>query len=93
MLAGAIERIHQANLVNFGILPLLFTSDADYDAIRQGDDLTIENVPQAIESADEVTVRNETQDTRFTARVQLSQRQREILAIGGLLNYTRQQGQ
>ncbi|MFW5817691.1 MAG: aconitate hydratase [Planctomycetota bacterium] len=93
VLAKAIERIHQANLVNFGILPLLFTSDADYDAIRQGDDLTIENVPPAIESADEVTVRNETQETCFTARIELSQRQREILAVGGLLNYTRQQGQ
>jgi aconitate hydratase len=93
VLAKAIERIHQANLVNFGILPLLFTSDADYEAIRPGDDLTIGNVPLAIESADEVTVRNETQNTSFTASVMLSPRQREILTAGGLLNYTRQQGE
>jgi aconitate hydratase len=93
VLAKAIERIHQANLVNFGILPLLFAGDADYEAIRPGDDLTIENVPLAIESAEQVAVRNETQATSFTAEVVLSQRQRDILAAGGLLNFTRQQGE
>ncbi len=89
IIAKGIERIHCANLVNFGILPLFFTSDADYDAISPGDELVIENLHQAIEKP-QVTVTNKTKGTTFSARCELSERQREVLRLGGLLNYTRQ---
>jgi aconitate hydratase len=90
VLAKAIERIHQANLVNFAILPLVFEKPGDYDAIQPGDDLRVEAVPEAIASAETLTVTNATQKATFRARLELSARQRNILAAGGLLNYTRE---
>ncbi len=93
VIAKTIERIHQANLVNFAILPLSFEQAGDYDRIDAGDQLIIENVAEVVGSAETVTVRNTTKDFNFTCRVNLSARQREILAAGGLLNYTRQANQ
>jgi aconitate hydratase len=90
VIAKAIERIHQNNLVNFAILPLVFQNESDYDTIEQGDELKIENVTQAVMSGQSVEVVNATRDTRFVCQVVLSPRQRKILAAGGLLNYTRQ---
>lgn len=90
VIAKGIERIHCANLVNFGILPLFFTSDADYDALSPGDELAIDDLHQAIEHP-ELTVRNKTKGATFTVRCELSERQREILRLGGLLNYTKKQ--
>ena len=92
VLAKAIERIHQANLVNFGILPLTFASAADYDRIQPNDELLIGDVQTAIASADTVTVRNITRGFDFVCTVTLAPRQRKILAAGGLLNYTREGG-
>jgi aconitate hydratase len=90
VIAKTIERIHQANLVNFAILPLSFEQAGDYDRIDAGDQLIIEDVAGVVGSGQTVTVRNATKDFKFTCRVNLSPRQREILAAGGLLNYTRQ---
>ena len=92
VIAKAIERIHQANLVNFGILPLTFAADDDYDRIRQGDLLKIAGLTEAVASASEVVVRNLTQQAEFRCRLDLTPRQRRVLAAGGLLNYTRQGG-
>ncbi len=93
VIARAIERIHQANLVNFGILPLTFAQASDYDRIEAGDELVIEGVHEAIASAQSVKVRNATKGCDFQCEVKLAPRQRKILAAGGLLNYTRQNGQ
>ncbi len=90
VIARAVERIHQANLVNFAILPLTFAEPGDYDRIEAGDRLVIEDVAGAIASAETVTVGNATKGFDFTCRVSLSPRQRKILVAGGLLNYTRQ---
>lgn len=90
VIAKSIERIHQANLVNFAILPLIFDSPEDYNRIDKSDHLKIENVIEAIKSADTVLVNNQTKGLIFTCRFILTRRQREILAAGGLLNYTRQ---
>ncbi len=90
VLAKTIERIHQANLVNFAILPLTFCDPGDYDKIDQGDELVIAGVTAAIVSADTISVRNATKGFEFECNVQLAPRQREILSAGGLLNYTRQ---
>ncbi|MBN2082388.1 aconitate hydratase [bacterium] len=86
-------RIHKANLINFGILPLLFKDPADYDKISQGDRLVIDNVRAQLKDQDEITVQNLTQGTAITALLQLSARDRAILLAGGKLNYTREQAQ
>jgi aconitate hydratase len=93
VLAKGIERIHQANLVNFAILPLVLANPADYDRIEAGDELVIDDVAGAVASAEQVTVRNKTKDFDFACALTLSPRQRKILAAGGLLNYTREGGQ
>jgi aconitate hydratase len=92
VIARSIERMHQANLVNFAILPLTFANPADYDRIEPGDELAIADVAAAIESATQVTVRNVTREFDFVCGVTLAPRQRRILAAGGLLNYTREGG-
>jgi aconitate hydratase len=92
VLAKSIERIHQANLVNFAILPLVFAAPADYDRIDAGDELVLEDVAGAIASADKVTVRDATKGFDFDCALALSPRQRKVLSAGGLLNYTREGG-
>jgi aconitate hydratase len=86
LLAKSVERIHSANLVNFGILQLTFADDADYDRLTNGDELVVENIYKAIE-ADIVTVQNKTQGYSFQTKCSLTNRQREIVLSGGLLNY------
>jgi len=93
VIARAIERIHQANLVNFAIVPLTFADAGDYDGIDAGDRLHIDGMAAAVASAAEVAVRNVTKGTEFRCRVSLSPRQRRILTAGGLLQYTRAGGQ
>ena len=92
VIAKAIERIHQANLVNFAILPLIFVDAADYDRIAEGDELVVHDVAAAVESGETVKVSNATGGFEFVCRVNLAPRQREILTAGGLLNFTRQGG-
>jgi len=89
VIAKAIERIHQANLVNFAILPLTFVNADDYDRIAEGDELAIAGTAAAVASAERVTVRNKTRGFDFECALELAARQREILAAGGLLNHTR----
>ncbi|MDP6637255.1 MAG: aconitate hydratase [Phycisphaerae bacterium] len=92
VIAKAIERIHQANLVNFAILPLTFVDAADYDRISEGDELVVHDLDEAIVSGQTVNVSNATQGFEFACEVSLAPRQRKILAAGGLLNFTRQGG-
>jgi aconitate hydratase len=92
VIAKAIERIHQANLVNFAILPLTFVDEADYDRISEGDQMVVQDVTRAVESGETVTVLNAQQGFEFLCRVNLAPGQRKILAAGGLLNFTRQGG-
>jgi len=91
IIAKSIERIHQANLVNFGILPLTFASPADYDRVGPGDEFRIDDVQATIASADTVTLRDKS-GRDVVCNVTLAPRQRKILAAGGLLNYTREGG-
>jgi aconitate hydratase len=88
VLAKAYARLHHTNLVNFGILPLVFDDGADYDRINAGDVLELPDVRDAIRSG-QVPVRNTTQNYEFTARHNLSERQIEVLLEGGLLNYVK----
>jgi aconitate hydratase len=86
LLAKSVERIHAANLTNFGILCLVFTQDADYDRIEDGDELAIKGVHAAIERGS-VTVRNLTQGYDFITTCSYTLRQRDIVLSGGMLNY------
>jgi aconitate hydratase len=89
VLAKTFARMHHTNLINFGILPLHFVNDADYERLKPGDVLEIRNVRQAITDGDQITVRNVTQGYEFTARHDLSPRQVEIALAGGPLNRVR----
>ncbi|MCH7522346.1 MAG: aconitate hydratase [Chloroflexi bacterium] len=86
VLAKTYALVHHTNLVNFGILPLVFVEDGDYDRINVDDVLEIPDVRDAVGSG-EVIVRNTTQGYEFTARHNLSERQVEVLREGGLLNH------
>jgi aconitate hydratase len=84
-LAVSYARIHWQNLVSFGIVPLEFVDRDDYEAIDQGDTLALPDVREEIQDGSEVTVRNDTQDTTFSAEHSLSSRQVEIVLQGGLI--------
>ncbi|MFF0525103.1 aconitate hydratase [Actinomadura nitritigenes] len=90
VLARGYARIHWQNLVNFGILPLEFADEADYDRVEQGDRLRIEGVRAALEKGAEIEVRNVTKDETYRARHRLSPRQRELVAAGGQIPLLRE---
>ncbi len=85
VIAKSIERIHNANLLNFGIVPFIFTDPADYDSIEQGDELEIASLREAIEGDGIAAVSNITRNKTFSVRVDLSDRARGMLLAGGLL--------
>ncbi len=85
VIAKSIERIHLANLVNFGILPCFFIDEADYDQIDKDDKLTASSLHDALKDDGVLEIRNETKGRVFKVRCDLSDRQRTIIAAGGLL--------
>jgi len=87
VLAKTIERIHMANLINFGIVPLMFESPADYDGISAGDELVIEGFRKAMDSGGKLVIRNKTKGKDIPVKHSLSGRDRHILLAGGTLNY------
>lgn len=89
VVAKSIERIHKANLINFCIVPIEFAEPADYEKIKSGDELLIDNLLKAISSRDEVKILNKKSSFEFTGKLRFSDRDREILLSAGLLNYTR----
>ena len=78
-----------ANLINAGILPLTFENEADYDRIDQNDNLVMENLIEQVKSGDVIKVTNKTKGFSFNVILTASDRQREMLYAGGLLNYTK----
>jgi len=90
VLACSIERICFANLVNFGIVPLLLADEQDYDDIEADDELGIKGLANAVRDGDStVEVLNARTGKKIVCKLELSDRQRKILLAGGLLNYTR----
>ena len=87
VMAKAIERIHKANLVNFGILPLLFTDAADYERIQQGDTFSLQNLHGSLKNGKVLEVKDETQNFTFKVKVDVTDRQAAILMDGGMLNH------
>jgi aconitate hydratase len=89
VLAKSIERIHRANLINFGILPLTFKKAGDYDGIEAGDALEMTGLLEAVGSGHRVVVRNQTRDTDIEGVLEFSGREQAILLAGGLLGQVR----
>ncbi len=85
VLALSIERIHQNNLCNFGIIPLTFVDEADYQKLDQNDELVLENVKQQIEGR-EVVLKNKTKSLEIKLLCDVTDEQRSMLISGGLLN-------
>jgi aconitate hydratase len=94
VVAKSFARIHKANLLNFGLLPLTFKDNDDYDKIDEGDELSIEGVIDGVDADDEQTqlvVVNETKGEEIPVELDASLREREYLLVGGKLNHTKQQ--
>jgi aconitate hydratase len=89
VLAKSFARIHMANLINSGIIPMNFINEEDYNKIEAGDELILGNAREQIKSGSEITVRNKTKGEDIKVKVILSERQAKILLAGGLINYTK----
>lgn len=91
VLVKSFARIHRANLINAGILPLTFVNEADYDSISQGDVLALENVRKLVEDGvTQFNVINKTTGKEIPVLCELSGRTKDIMLAGGLLDYTRE---
>ncbi len=92
VLVKSFARIHRANLINAGILPLTFANEADYDKIGQGDDITIAGVRKSVEDGNvTLTLVNKSKGIEIPVLCELTGRTKEIMLAGGLLDYTREQ--
>ena len=88
VLAKSFARIHRANLINFGIVPVLI-DETDYDALEQGAKLSAPNLRDAVEKREHLEIIEEPSGRKIAGRLDLSERQARILLAGGLLNHTR----
>jgi len=86
VLAKSFSRIHKANLINSGILPLRFINPGDYDDIREFDSIVINNAVEQIMKGSAITVKNTTQNTMYELKVEVSSRELEMLIAGGKIN-------
>ena len=91
VIAKSFARIHVANLINFGIVPMTFENPDDYALFAEGDALQIDDFQEAVANKTQATLTNKTNGAKATLCLQLSKRQREILLAGGCLNYTKNQ--
>ena len=92
VIAKSFARIHMANLVNSGILPLVFADENDYDKIDMGDTLVINEAPAKVNGQTEFTIEDKTKNLTFRVRLEVSDRLKAVLIDGGLLNHTKNRG-
>src|SRR5882724_9505343 len=88
VLAKSFARIHRANLINWGLVPLEFDDPADYETVRRDDMLRFDDLRDALQAGRKIAVTNERTGTAFQARCVLTPRERDILLAGGLLAQT-----
>ncbi len=88
VIAKSFARIHVANLINAGILPLVFENADDYDKLKQGDNLELADVYDGMDNG-KITLSNRTTGEKYTLLCSFSERQKEMLKHGGLLGYTK----
>ncbi len=91
VIAKSFARIHVANLINFGIVPMTLANPDDYDGFNEGDVLEIKGFAEAVATASEATLVDKTNGKTAKLVLNLSARQREMLLAGGCLNYTKNQ--
>ena len=89
VVAKSFARIHVANLINFGIVPMTFVNADDYELFAEGDGLQIDGFAEAVAGKDEVTLKNTKTGAMAQLKLTLTARQREMLMAGGCLNYTK----
>ncbi|MBO4897647.1 MAG: aconitate hydratase [Clostridia bacterium] len=89
VIAKSFARIHMANLINSGILPLAFENENDYENISEGDNLVIENPAEQIQAGSLIKVLNKTNGKTINTIITLSSRQKDMILAGGLINYMR----
>ncbi|MBU3109284.1 aconitate hydratase [Clostridium gasigenes] len=90
VIAKSFARIHKANLINNGIIPLEFENETNYDALDNLDKLVMENIQSALDNG-VVKVKNITKETEFNALVQLTEKEIAVIRAGGRLNYVKSQ--
>jgi aconitate hydratase len=90
VMAKSFARIHRANLINFGILPLEFQNSSDFDLLAQGRSLSIDNIVNSLKDG-ENTIEALAGNDRIVLKMDLTPRQRQVMLSGGLLNYIRSQ--
>ncbi|MCD8371664.1 MAG: aconitate hydratase [Clostridiales bacterium] len=90
VIAKSIARIHKGNLINHGIIPMIFEQADDYDRLEQGDELEIVNLPEQMRTK-QVEVRDITKDVTFPVRLELSDSELEVILCGGQLRYLKKQ--
>ncbi|MFZ5969786.1 MAG: aconitate hydratase [Bacillota bacterium] len=90
IVAKSFARIHRANLINSGILPLEFVNKEDYDTIDLMDELVMENIEGAMSKGEEIKLYNKTKDTSYSLKFTGSQRDVDILIKGGYLNFAKE---
>ena len=90
VIAKSIARIHKGNLINHGIIPMIFEDPVDYDKIEQGDELEINGLLEQMQTK-EVEIRDNTKGVSFKARLELSDSELEVISCGGQLRYLKKQ--
>ena len=86
VIAKSFARIHKANLINNGIIPMEFKNEEDYNSISLIDNLEIKHIKQALQSG-EVIVSNLTKKEDYIVKVDLTEKEKEVIKAGGRLNY------
>lgn len=90
VLAKSFARIHRANLINSGIIPLTFVSESDYDGLQESDQLEIPNIREQLQAGDEVIVRNLTQACEYRMNCELTEKELAVILMGGKINWIKQ---
>lgn len=90
VIVKSFARIHRANLINFGILPLTFENESDYDLVNQGDYVELPDIKNTLKSGNKISMNNVTKGREIKLTHALTPREIDILCVGGLLNYQAQ---
>lgn len=88
VIARSFARIHKANLINNGIIPMEFKEESDYNSIDLVDDLVIDNVKRSLETGT-VKIKNVTKGIEFEVTVNLTEKEIDVINVGGRLNYVK----
>ena len=91
VIAKSFARIHVANLINFGIVPMTFANPSNYEKFSEGDEIEVRGFAEAVKKENEAELVNKTNGAVAKLCLNLSTRQREMLLAGGCLNYTKMQ--